>query len=112
MANCEDVRKIALALEGVSEVDHWGRPSYRTRKRIFAVTRPDEKRVLLHLPEERKNFLFEAAPDVFLKLMWGSKTNLLVHLPAISKKELGSLIRDAWENSQPAPPKAVKRKKA
>lgn len=37
MATEADVRKIALALEGVSEVDHWGRPSYRTKARIFAV---------------------------------------------------------------------------
>jgi len=113
MASCEDVRKIALALEGVSEVDHWGRPSYRTKKRMFAVTRPDEKRVLLHLPEERKAFLFEAAPDVFVKFMWGKTANLLVHLPAISKKELTALVREAWENVQPAPRKiAAKRRKA
>ncbi len=25
-----DIRKIALGLDGVSEVDHWGRPSWRT----------------------------------------------------------------------------------
>jgi hypothetical protein len=111
MANCDDVRKSALALEGVSEVDHWGRPSYRTAKRIFAVTRPDEKRVLLHLTEERKAFLFEAAPDVFVKFMWGKKANLLVHLPAISKKELAALLREAWENAQLAPRKTPARRK-
>jgi hypothetical protein len=68
MAAAADVRKLALALDGVSEVDHWGRPAYRTAKRIFAVMRPDG--LFLHLPEERKQFLFEAAPEVFVKFMW------------------------------------------
>ncbi len=47
-----DVRKIVLALDGVSEVDHFGRSSYRTAKRIFAVMRPDG--LFVHLPDERK----------------------------------------------------------
>jgi hypothetical protein len=25
-----DIRKIALALEGVTEIDHWGRAAFRT----------------------------------------------------------------------------------
>ena len=48
MATAADVRKCALALDGVSEVDHWGRPAFRTSKRIFAVIRPDG--LFLHLP--------------------------------------------------------------
>ena len=41
MATKADVRKAALAFEGVREVDHWGRAGYRTTRRIFAVMRPD-----------------------------------------------------------------------
>jgi hypothetical protein len=68
MATATDVRNCALALDGVSEIEHWGRPAFRTKKRIFAVMRPDG--LYLHLPEERKQFLFEAAPEVFVKFMW------------------------------------------
>jgi hypothetical protein len=60
MPTASDVRKIALGLDGVSEVDHWNRPSYRTKKRIFAVMGPDG--LYLNLPEERKQFLFELHP--------------------------------------------------
>ena len=35
MPSASDVRKIALALDGVSEVYHWNRPSYRTKKTYF-----------------------------------------------------------------------------
>jgi hypothetical protein len=97
MTTASDVRKIALALNGVSEVDHWDRPSYRTAKRIFAVMRPDG--LYLDLPEERKEFLFDAAPEIFLKLMWGKSAKVIVQITKLSKKELESLMREAWESA-------------
>ena|ERR1700733_2226081 len=105
MATPADVRRKALALDGVSEIDHWGRPAYRTSKRIFAVMRPDG--LFLHLPEERKQFLFEAAPDVFVKFMWGKTANVTVQIARVSKKELEALIREAWQHASP-PVKAAK----
>jgi len=103
-----DVKKIALALDGVAAVDHWGRPSYRTKKRIFAVMRPDG--LYLNLPDERKEFLFAADPKTFVKFMWGKTANVIVQLPLISKKELEVLIREAWEFAQPLPKKVRKKK--
>lgn len=94
MTTASDVRKIALALNGVSEIAHWDRPSYRTAKRIFAVMRPDG--LYLHLPEERKEFLFDAAPDIFLKFMWGKSAQVIVQITKMSKKELEALMREAW----------------
>src|SRR5215469_16513519 len=98
-ATAPDIRKIALSLEGVVEVDHFDRPSFRTKKRIFAVIRPDG--LFLHLPEERKEFLFEADPKTFVKFMWGKKSNVIVDLKRIGKRELDALIREAWESVKP-----------
>jgi hypothetical protein len=115
MATSIDVRKSALALDGVSEIDHWGRPAFRTRKRIFAVIRPDG--LFLHLPEERKQFLFEAAPEVFVKFMWGKTANVIVQIAKISRTELQALIREAWQHATPAvkaaksAPRTIARKK-
>ncbi|HEX3675532.1 MAG TPA: MmcQ/YjbR family DNA-binding protein [Rhizomicrobium sp.] len=105
-----DVRKIALALEGATEIDHWNRPAWRTTKRIFAVMRPDG--LYLHLPDERKQFLFEADPETFVKYMWGKTSNVIVQLPKVSKTELAALLREAWEFCAPPPPKPVKRRPA
>jgi hypothetical protein len=99
MATAADVLKLALALDGVSEIDHWGRPAFRTSKRIFAVMRPDG--LYLNLPEERKQFLFEAAPDVFVKFMWGKTANVIVQIAKVSKKELEALVREAWQHAAP-----------
>jgi hypothetical protein len=105
-----DVRKFALALEGVSEVDHFGRPSYRTTKRIFAVMRPDG--LYVDLPDERKEFLFEADPKIFVKYMWGKRANVIVQIAKIGKKELEALITEAWEKNRTLAKKAAPRKKA
>ena len=104
MTTVADVKKLAMSLPGVTEVDHFGRPSFRTKKRIFAVIRPDG--LFLHLPDERKEFLFEAAPDTFVKYMWGKTANVIVQLGKIGRRELDSLIREAYEASlPPAKPK-------
>jgi hypothetical protein len=110
MATAADVRKFALALDGVSEVDHWGRPAFRTSKRIFAVMRPDG--LYLHLTEERKQFLFEAAPDVFVKFMWGKTANVIVQIAQISRTELQALVREAWQHATPVAKPAKPRAKA
>lgn len=107
MAASADVRKLALALDGVREIDHWGRPAFRTKKRIFAVLRPDG--LFLHLPEERKQFLFEAAPDVFVRFMWGKTANVIVQIAEVSKTELQALIREAWQHATPVATKKTKR---
>jgi hypothetical protein len=101
-----DIRKFALSLEGVSQVDHFDRPAFRTTKRIFAVIRLDG--LFLNLPEERKEFLFAAAPKTFVKFMWGKRANVIVQPGRVSKKELEGLIREAWEFNLP-PPKKAKR---
>jgi hypothetical protein len=105
MATSADVRNAALALDGVREIDHWGRPAYRTLKRIFAVMRPDG--LFLHLPEQRKQFLFEAAPEVFVRFMWGKTANVIVQIAGLSRKELEALLREAWQHAAP-PAKAAK----
>jgi hypothetical protein len=101
MASAADIAKLALALDGVSALDHFGRPAFRTKKRIFAVIRSDG--LFLHLPEERKEFLFEAEPETFVKYMWGKRANVIVQPERVSKKELAALIREAWEFNLPPP---------
>jgi hypothetical protein len=103
-----DVRKAALALDGVTEIDHFRRPAWRTTKRIFAVMRPDG--LYLNLPDERKEFLFAADDKIFVKYMWGKTANVIVQIDRVSKKELDALIREAWTHNLPPPKKPFTRK--
>jgi hypothetical protein len=98
-APADAIRGIALSFDGVREVDHWGRPAFRTTRRIFAVIRPDG--LWLHLPEERKEFLFAADPATFVKYMWGRHPELLLQAERVSKTELTALLREAYEHALP-----------
>ncbi|HEX3945932.1 MAG TPA: MmcQ/YjbR family DNA-binding protein [Rhizomicrobium sp.] len=98
-ATTADIRKLALSFEGVKEVDHWNRPAFRTARRIFAVIRPDG--LWLYLPEERKEFLFEADPAAFVKYMWGKRPELIVQPERVSNRELTALLREAYEAALP-----------
>jgi len=99
MSTCEDVRKAALALEGVEEVDHWGRPAFRTKKRIFITLRPAEERAMFHIPEEHQELLFEVRPEAFEPLHWGKITRCFVNLKNVPAREIAALVREAWEHA-------------
>ena len=107
MATPEDARKFAVSLAGTMEIVHFGRPAFRTARRIFAVIRPDG--LWLHLPPERKEFLFEADARTFVRFMWGKRPELLVQLKRIGKKELAALLREAWQAAE-TPPKTAKKR--
>jgi hypothetical protein len=110
MSTCNDVRRFALALDGVSEVDHWGRPAFRTKRRNFITLRPQEQKAMFHIPEEHQELLFEMRPEAFEPLHWGKITRCLVSLGQVPAPELEKLVREAWQHaSEPSP---ARRRKA
>jgi hypothetical protein len=56
------VRKLALALEGVTEVLHVDRLAFRTKRKIFATLPPDESAVNLMFDVATQEFFCEQAP--------------------------------------------------
>ena len=102
MSSCDDLRRLALALPGVEEVDHWGVPAFRTKRRIFITLRPDEQKAMFHLTEEHQEILFEARPEAFEPLHWGKVTRAFLNLKKIPVRELEALIREAADYAAPA----------
>ena len=101
MSTSEDVRRFALALPGVEEVDHWGVPAFRTKRRIFITLRPAEQKAMFHLNEEHQEILFEARPEAFEPLHWGKVTRAFLNLKKIPPRELETLVREAADNAAP-----------
>jgi hypothetical protein len=102
MSTCDDVRRLALALPGVEEVDHWGVPGFRTKRRIFITLRPNEQKAMFHLTEEHQEILFAARPEAFEPLHWGKVTRAFLNLKKIPVRELEALIREAAVYAAPA----------
>jgi hypothetical protein len=49
MMKLEEVRTFALSLPGVEEKEHWGKPSFRFKDKIFSTLWEDENRAMLKL---------------------------------------------------------------
>lgn len=91
----QEVREVALGLDGVVERDHHGFPSFRTSRRIIA-TLPDDRQLRVMLPEEEIRVL--AAEWAWCdELWWGKRLSAVaVSLPDCRADVVAELLQDAW----------------
>ena len=97
----DDVRRLALALEGTSEAPHHERTSFRVGGKIFATMPPDGGSVNVLLGEEDAR---AAASDPGVELLWWGKklSGVRVELAAVDPALLEELLHDAWVRRAPA----------
>lgn len=102
------VRKLALALEGASEVVHVDRPAFRTTRKIFATVPPDSPSVNLMFDVAMQEFFCEQAPDVFTPMSggWGRMGITVCDLKAADESTFLSALKAAHALAKPAPKKA------
>jgi hypothetical protein len=92
----DDVRALALGLDGTEERDHHGSPSFRTRRRIFA-TLPDEAHLHLMLAEEEIRAAVAEWPGWTEEKWWGKRLAALrVDLTTCDDGVVAELVEDAW----------------
>lgn len=108
-------RKLALALEGVTEVPHVDRAAFRTKRKIFATLKGRGLNLLVE-PEEHREALLATFPEVVSSLGgWSRLGWLAIDLTAVSDELLTELLADAHRAalpSRPARPKASAAKAA
>lgn len=96
----QDLRKLALALPEAIEQGHWGRPSFRVKKKIFA-TLPDNEQAVLKLPLDVQATVSAAKPETFSVGSWGHQGWTHVQLAAVEPDELDVLVTEAWRQVAP-----------
>lgn len=99
-------RALALALPEVSEQDHWGRPSFRVNKRIFATLWPDAGKAMLKLTPDQQDDLVDGRPQTLFPVpgTWGLQGATFIQLRgkgAASPALLRTLLEAAWRNAAP-----------
>jgi hypothetical protein len=100
----DGLRALALALPETEEQDHFGRPSFRVRGKIFATVLAgtgDGAHVNLTLPREEHEALVASDPAVFGTVTWGKLIRTSVLLAAVEAEELGELVEEAWRKVAP-----------
>ncbi len=109
MATAQQFRRIALALDGVSEAPHFDRAAFKAA-RIFATLAADGRSFNLKLEPDEQEFKCMAAPDVFAPVPggWGRQGWTTVSLARIGVAELKQALEMAWRHAQPKGRKAAR----
>ena len=99
----DDVRRIAVSLPETEEREHWGRPSFRVKGKIFVTLWPEELRAVLRLSPDIQHELVEEEPEVYSPVAgaWGKRGYTNVQLEQIGAKEFTTVVKLAWREVAP-----------
>ncbi len=106
MVTNEQMRELALALPEANQGDHFGEPSFRVGKRIFAVLYPAERRAVLKLPLDAQEALAEGEPEVYSLGNFAHQGWTHVCLKGVPKAHFRHHLETAWRGV--APKRAVR----
>ena len=102
MISGDDVRAFALSLPEAEEIETWGHPTFRVRKKLFATLAPDDSdaSVKSTLPEQQA--LIQAQPEAFgIPDYVGRYGWVRVHLANVDPDEMRELLLEAWRMTAP-----------
>jgi hypothetical protein len=104
MISHDDVRRIALGLPGSYEQESYGgRPSWRTKGRMFTWIRDDPEALVVWVESvDEKDALILSDPDKFFTTPhYDGHSILLVRLEAVDVDEAEELISESWRLRAP-----------
>ncbi|WP_433932321.1 MmcQ/YjbR family DNA-binding protein [Sorangium cellulosum] len=101
MISSDDFQRLALSLPEAEEQDHFGKPSFRVRGKIFATHWVQEERAVLKLSLDEQDSLVQAQPDVFSVTPWGHQGWTRVELRRVDRTLLEELLAGAWRRVAP-----------
>lgn len=101
MASSEDVRQIALGLEGTIEAPHFDRTAYKAR-RIYVTVAADGRTANLVLTPDEQEMKCLMLPESFAPVpnKWGQRGWTTVTLARIGKADLQAAIEVAYEHAK------------
>jgi hypothetical protein len=100
----DDIRAIAMGLPGTEErASYGGRPSWRTKTRMFTWIRDDPEALVVWVDsEEEKLALIGSEPGTFFTTPhYDGHPIMLVRLEAIDVTEARELVTDSWRLRAP-----------
>ncbi len=104
MVSHDDVRSIALGLPGAEErASYGGRPSWRTKSRMFAWIRDDPEGLVVWVDSEAEKLALVASePERFFTTPhYDGHPIVLVRLEAVGPAEARELLTESWRLRAP-----------
>ncbi|WP_043363937.1 MmcQ/YjbR family DNA-binding protein [Belnapia sp. F-4-1] len=113
MASSEDLRRIALSLEGTVEAPHFDRTAFKAR-RIYATLAADGRTTNLRFTPELQEFKCMMAPQAFAPVPngWGRRGATTAILAHLTEAELEEALRTAWSLAAAPGPRQPRRRPA
>lgn len=107
MASGEDLRRIALSLDGTIEAPHFDRAAFKVA-RTYATLASDGLTANLKFTPDEQEFKCLLAPEVFAPIpnAWGRQGWTVARLSALEEADLRAALDIAWRHGW-----AVKRKR-
>ena len=111
MATADDLRHIALSLEGTMEASHMDRAAFKVA-RIYATLPPDGLRANLMLSLDEQEFRCAQSPTAYAPVAggWGRMGYTTLTLSALTVDELREVLTIAWRMAQPRPKRPAKKR--
>lgn len=107
MITVDEVRSYALSLPESKEIEHWGKPSFRINKKIFAVVQKDGVHLAVKTVGDDRMIYTTMAPETFkVPESYSTLNYVLVNMNLVEPEELKGLLLKAWGSV--APKKLVK----
>lgn len=98
-------RELCLAMPDTSEVPHFDRRAFRTKRKIFATLLEEAQTANFPFSPEEQAAWCKRAPEAFSPVPggWGLQGWTTVDLRKVKKSQLVDAVQSAWYNA--APPK-------
>ncbi|MFC5700382.1 MmcQ/YjbR family DNA-binding protein [Cohnella faecalis] len=109
MISVDEIRSYVLTLPETVEVEHWGKPSFRIKNKIFVVLQEDGRTLTVKTIGDDRAIYTELdpttyrIPDAYAKLSY-----MHMNINQVEPEEARGLIYKAW--SSVAPKRLVNRK--
>ncbi len=102
MATGNDLRRIALSLDGTTEAPHFDRAAFKVA-RIFVTLAADGRTANIKFTPEEQEFKCMLAPGAFTPVpnAWGKQGWTTLNLTSLGVDELKNAMEMAWQHAQP-----------
>ena len=103
MVSIDGFRKLALSFPYVNEQDHWGRPSFTVKGKIFSTLRIEQGLAIVKLSLIDQSVYVSFDSKVFYPVPggWGRKGATFVELKKVKKSMLKEVLGNAWAKVAP-----------
>jgi hypothetical protein len=106
MATANDLRRIALSLEGTTEAPHFDRAAFKVA-RIYVTLAADGKTANFKFAPDEQEFKCRLASEAFAPVLnaWGKQGWTTATLSKLKPAELKGALEIAWQHAVPKKPK-------